>query len=259
MRLAIHKQDSLTPKSKLNYLIVICMSELISLSGLFGASKGVVSISMRLAKAFKLIESIESKVALLMQAEFDAAWKTLLQACNSSSSDEQQSILVNEARTGFTKATCLEKGERLFYAQLGLAICHYLLNDINNAKIALLETTKISIYKDIYQRERDSNFGFNKYGIDSIKNSYTFENMLNLIKVTLQSQLYIELKKEIKKYNKCKTPLIEDISKKLDAEEKIIRIVTKVNQPSNFVQALEVRALELIKLQKECLEIINHI
>ncbi|ODH02427.1 hypothetical protein A4S05_24480 [Nostoc sp. KVJ20] len=97
------------------------MSEPISLTALFfGASKGVVGISIRIAKSLKLIESIESKVDLLTQVEFNAAWKTLLQACNSSSYDEQKSILINDARDSFTKANCFEKGERLFYTYLGL-------------------------------------------------------------------------------------------------------------------------------------------
>ncbi|MBE8971365.1 hypothetical protein IQ277_35810, partial [Nostocales cyanobacterium LEGE 12452] len=125
------------------------MSEPISLTALFGASKGVVAISIRIAKFLKLIESIESKVDHLMQVEFNAAWKTLLQVCNSSSSDEQKFF---DARDSFTKATCLEKGERLFYTYLGLAICHYLIDDISNVKIALLEATKVSIYKNMYQQ-----------------------------------------------------------------------------------------------------------
>ncbi|MHC5676362.1 hypothetical protein [Nostoc sp.] len=90
------------------------MSEPISLTALFGASKATVDISIKMAKALKLIESIESKLDLLMQVEFDAAWKTLVQGCNSSSSDEQKSILINDARDSFTKATCLEKESDFF-------------------------------------------------------------------------------------------------------------------------------------------------
>ncbi|OYE01930.1 hypothetical protein [Nostoc sp. 'Peltigera membranacea cyanobiont' 232] len=112
------------------------MSEPITLTALFGACKATADISIKLAKALKLTESIESRLDCLIQVEFNAARKTLLEACNSSSSDEQKSVLINDARKSFTKATDLEKGERLFYAYLGLAICHYLLDDINNVKTA---------------------------------------------------------------------------------------------------------------------------
>lgn len=68
------------------------MTEPISLTALFGASKATVDISIKLAKSLKLIESIESKLDLLMQVEFNAAWKTLIQACNSSASKQQRDI-----------------------------------------------------------------------------------------------------------------------------------------------------------------------
>jgi hypothetical protein len=235
------------------------MSEPISLTVLFGASKGFIDISIRLAKALKLIESIESQLDLLTQVEFNAAWKTLFQACNSSSSDEQKSVLINNARIGFTKATCLEKGERLFYTYLGLAICDYLLDDMNNVKTALIEATKISIYKDIYQQERDLSLGFNKYGINSIINSYNPANMLNLIKGIFAYPLLVAHKTEIKKYNKSKSDLITHILKKINAEQQMIIMVTKANQPSVVFTTLESKSLELINLQKQCLEIIANI
>ncbi|YAF99046.1 MAG: hypothetical protein AB3A66_29055 (plasmid) [Nodularia sp. CChRGM 3473] len=149
------------------------MSEPITLTSIFGASKGIIDISIRLAKALKLIESIESKLDLLIQVEFNAALKTLHQALNSSALDEQQSTLINRAREKFTDATCLEKGERLFYAYLGLAICHYLLNDNNNVKAALIEVAKISIYEDIYLNKIQSMFGLNKYTLNSYIGIYS--------------------------------------------------------------------------------------
>jgi hypothetical protein len=54
------------------------MTEPISLTAFFGASKTTVDISIRLAKSLKLIASIESKLDLLMQVKFNAAWKTLI-------------------------------------------------------------------------------------------------------------------------------------------------------------------------------------
>jgi hypothetical protein len=235
------------------------MSEPISLTVLFGASKVVFDISIKLAKASKLIDSIENKLDILMQVEFDAAWKTLLQACNSSSSYEQHSLLINDARACFTKATCIEKGERLFYAYLGLAICHYLLDDLSNVKICLIEIAKISIYKDIYQRNIESNFGFNKYGRSSVINSYNLSNVLNIAKAILAYPLLLVHKTEIQKYNKYKSDLIDDILNKIGAEEKIISMVTKANEPSLVFKNLELKSLELIDLQKQSLAIVANI
>ncbi|MEA5567587.1 hypothetical protein [Anabaena sp. UHCC 0399] len=234
------------------------MSEPI-LATVFAVSKVSVEISIRLAKALKLIESIESKLDLLMQVEFNAALKTLHQALNSSALDEQKFALLNDARNGFNNATCIEKGERLFYAHLGLAICHYFLNDMNNVKTALLEATKVSIYKDIYLQERNSSLGFNKYVFDSFINNYNPENILNLVKSILSYRLILEQKKEINKYNKSKSNLINDIYKKINAEEKMIIWETEANQPSDVFKTLESKSLEFINLQKECLEIIDNI
>ncbi|MBE9054149.1 hypothetical protein IQ243_27910 [Nostocales cyanobacterium LEGE 11386] len=235
------------------------MSEPISLTSIFGASKGIIDISIRLAKAFKLIESIESKLDLLMQVEFNAAWKTLIQAHNSSSSDEQKFKLVHDARTGFTKATYLEKGERLFYAYLGLAICYYLLNDNNNVKATLIEVAKISIYEDIYLNQIQSMFGLNKYTLNSYIGIYHPMNWLNIIKSIPETPSFLAHKKEIKKYYKFKNNLIDDISKKIQAEMSVIVMITKINQPSTAFKELELQSLDLIKLQKESLEIITNI
>ena len=235
------------------------MSEPISLMAFFGASKGVVGISIRIAKSLKLIESIESKVDLLTQVEFNTAWKTLIQACNSSSSDEQKSFIINDARDSFTKATCLEKRERLFYTYLGLAICHYLTDDINNVKTALIEATKVSIYKDFYQQTRDSYLGFNKYGINTVINSYNPVNMVNLIKGLFAYPLLKVQKIEIQIYNKSKSDSTHHILRKINAEEKIITLITKANQPSVVFTTLESNSLELINLQKQCIEIITNI
>lgn len=235
------------------------MSEHISLTALFTASKGVVDISIKLAKALKLIESIETKIDRLTQVEFNAAWKTLLQACNSSSSDEQQSVLVNDARAGFTKATCFEKNERLFYAHVGLAICHYLLNDMNNAKTALIEIAKISIYEDIYLKKTEALLGFNEYTLSSHINIYHPVSWLNIIIAIPGLPLFLTQKKEIKKYNRFKNDLICDIYKKINAEQAVIIKIAKINQPSDVFQTLELQLLELINLQRQCLDIINNI
>lgn len=235
------------------------MTEPISLSAFFAVSKAGVDISAKIARALKLIESIESKLDLLMQVEFNAAWKILLEACNSSSSYQQQSVLINAARTGFTKAIFIEKGERLLYAHLGLAICYYLLKDLNNVRKALIEFTKISVYKEVYQQETNLRFGFNKYNFNTLINSYNPQNILNLLKSILAYKLLLAQKIEIQKYNKFPSNSFSKIFKKINAEEQIIAMVTKANQPSLVFENLEAKSLNLINLQKESLEIANNI
>lgn len=235
------------------------MTEPISLSALFAVSKAGVDISVKIAKALKLIESIESKLDLLMQVEFNAAWKTLVEACNSSSCDQQQSVLINYARAGFTKATCIEKGERLLYAHLGLAICYYLLKDLNNVRTALIGVTKISVYKEVYQQETNLRFGFNKYIFNNLINSYNPKSILNLLKFILAYKLVLAQKIEIQKYNKFPSNSFSDILRKINAEEQIIAMVTKANQPSLVFEDLQGKSLNLINLQKESLKIANNI
>lgn len=115
---------------------------------------------------------------------------------------------------------------------------------------------KISIYKDIYQQETDSSLGFNNYTFSSIRNGYNPAYMLNLIKGISAYPLLLAQKTEIQRYNKYQSDLIPDIYKKINAE-KIITMVTKTNQPSVVFKNLESKSLELIKLQKKCLEIIT--
>lgn len=235
------------------------MTEPISLSAFFAVSKAGIDISVKIAKALKLIESIESKLDLLMQVELNAAWKTLVEACNSSSSYQQQSVLINEARAGFTKAIFLEEGERLLYAHLGLAICHYLLDDLNNVRTALIEFTKISVYKEVYQTEINLRFGLNKYNFHTLINSYNPKSILNLLKAILEYKLFLAQKIEIQKYNKFPSNSLSKIFKKINAEEQMIAMVTKANQPSLVFEDLEGKSLYLTNLQKESLKIASNI
>ncbi|MBE8969819.1 hypothetical protein IQ277_27450 [Nostocales cyanobacterium LEGE 12452] len=83
--------------------------------------------------------------------------------------------------------------------------------------------------------------------------------MVNLIKGIFSYPLLKIQKIEIQKYNKSKSDLIHHILRKINAEEKIITLVRKVNQPSVVFTSLESKSLELINLQKQCLKIITNI
>ncbi|MHC5676363.1 hypothetical protein [Nostoc sp.] len=81
--------------------------------------------------------------------------------------------------------------------------------------------------------------------------------MLNLI--IFAYPLFLVQKTEVQTYNKSKSDLIHHILKKINAEEQIITMVTKANQPSVLFINLESKSLELINLQKQFLEIITNI
>ncbi|EKE96548.1 hypothetical protein [Tolypothrix sp. PCC 7601] len=173
------------------------MVEPISITALFGYAKGISDISIKIAQALKIVDSIESRLELLIQVELNAALKTLRQALNSSS--QQQILLINDARDGFTKATCIEKQERLFYAYLGLGICHYLLKDVNNLKMAFIELGRISISEDFYIKKIDSYQGFNKYSLAMFISSFNLAKALPLIRSLPEIWSY---RKNIKTFKK---------------------------------------------------------
>ena len=99
-----------------------------------------LSLAKSIAEFFGLIESVTNqKLDSLIQAEFGAGLSLLEQATQSKN---EQISLLREARNCFTKATVLEKNERLFFSYLGLAACHHHLGDEVNAKRALRELLK---------------------------------------------------------------------------------------------------------------------
>lgn len=95
-----------------------------------------------IAEYVGIIESISGKLDRITQSEFNAGMNALNQA---SKSDSEQYSLLREARNRFNKAVSLEKNERLAFSYLGLALCHYHLNDYINAKEALQEILKVEI------------------------------------------------------------------------------------------------------------------
>jgi len=108
------------------------------LSLAFTAASSVESIGELLG----FIENVRSKVDALLQAEMAAAVRNLEQA-QRSSSEEGKKNLFQEARNCFNKAISLEKNERKISAYVGLAFCHFALNDESNGLAALRDVGSI--------------------------------------------------------------------------------------------------------------------
>jgi len=89
-----------------------------------------------------ILDSLEIQIKKLISSELNSAIIALKQAQNS----ETESIsLLREARSKFNKAIYLEQEERLVASYLGLALCHYQLEDITNAANTLKEFAEIEI------------------------------------------------------------------------------------------------------------------
>ena len=109
---------------------------------IFGSLKLIRSI----AEFSGLVETIDTKIDRLANAEFEAGFRALEQAAISSS---EKDSLLREARYRFNKAISFEKEERLFLCHVGLAICHKELADHSNFKISLLQACEIQIHSVI--------------------------------------------------------------------------------------------------------------
>jgi hypothetical protein len=92
------------------------------------------SLANSIAAFIGITESIDKKVDRLIHSEYDSGISFLIQAKNSVT--EQQTLL-REARSSFSKAITLENDQRLLLSYLGLAMCHQLLHDDANCKLAL--------------------------------------------------------------------------------------------------------------------------
>ncbi len=93
-----------------------------------------LNLAKSVAEYTKIIDSMNQKIDRLVNSEFEAAIRLLDQAIRS---ENEQVSLLRDARYSFNKSISLESGERLALSYLGLAICHYYLNDKNNAEEAL--------------------------------------------------------------------------------------------------------------------------
>ena len=89
-----------------------------------------------------IIESVSKKIDRLAQSEFEAGMRALEQAARA---NKEQKSLLREARNRFNKAISLEKSERLALSYLGLALCHYYLQDYENCNLALQDILAVRI------------------------------------------------------------------------------------------------------------------
>lgn len=113
---------------------------MIELGLIFSAAKTVAGLGKSVARLLGIVQSLETKLDRLISAELNAGFRNLEQACNS---DNEMEPLLREARNCFVKATALETGCRKGIALLGLAVCHYHLEDYANYHAALEELVSL--------------------------------------------------------------------------------------------------------------------
>ncbi|MEH2159277.1 hypothetical protein [Nostoc sp.] len=147
------------------------------LKDLFSVSGTAIQLSIKLAQVLKLIDSLESEVGILINAEYKTAFENLTQA-NISKNSIQQVKLINEARHGFTKSTFMVKGESLFCSYYGLALCQELLGDRDNCVTTFKKFVVNSVVDKVLFTELNSNLYFNKYSF--YRTGYIFKETLEI-------------------------------------------------------------------------------
>ena len=107
---------------------------------------GTLFSAINLAKAVAgyagLIETLGFKIDRLAHSELEAGLRALEQACDA---DKERESLLREARSRFNKAVSLEDNERLAFAHIGLAICHFFLGERHNCRKALEGILEIQV------------------------------------------------------------------------------------------------------------------
>lgn len=122
-----------------------------------------------------IIDSLEIKVKKLVKSELNSGILALKQAQNSQA---ERDSLLREARSKLNKAIYLEKEERLVAAYLGLALCHFLLNDTNNSIATLKEFAEQNIELNLQRKISSSVTGEVGYALEDAANFLTklFDN-----------------------------------------------------------------------------------
>jgi hypothetical protein len=107
---------------------------------IFSTAKTVTGLAQSVARLLGIVQSLEAKVDRLISSELNAGYRNLEQAYIS---QNETLTLLREARNSFSKAIDLETGLRQGLALIGLALCHYHLDDDNNYQAALEELVSL--------------------------------------------------------------------------------------------------------------------
>ncbi len=107
-----------------------------------------MTLAKSIAELFGVLETIDSKVDRLMESELKTGMLELQQAAISNTESVE---LLRSARQRFNKAITLESGYKQCLSYVGAAVCHYHLNDHQNARKAL--ENAIAIETDINTKE----------------------------------------------------------------------------------------------------------
>ncbi len=149
-----------------------------------------------LAEFFGLVESLEIKIDRLTGAELEAGLRALEQAGRS---EKERVFLLREARVNFNKAISLETtNERLISAYIGLAFCHYNLDDQDNCREFLEKAKKLEYKIDPITETFTNDFSFGNMLLFGNKGGYIRNNPLrDFVVKTAKSITNIDQKKNL--------------------------------------------------------------
>jgi hypothetical protein len=100
-----------------------------------------LQIGTSLAQSASVSGPLEATLNRLAKSDLGAGLRLLEQAANAS---RERASLLQEARTLFNRAVCLEDGYRKVVAFLGLSVCHYWLEDNDNCAKTLEELLSVN-------------------------------------------------------------------------------------------------------------------
>ena len=98
-----------------------------------------------IAEYLGLVESIHSDIKALLHQSFNSA-KINLEYAKDATSENQRDYSL-QAKNDFIKAIHVEKGTDLVTSYLGLAMCQYLLGDIQNSRKTLWKIVSVKLPK----------------------------------------------------------------------------------------------------------------
>ncbi len=149
-----------------------------------------VGVAKSLAEFSEIIDSLDAKVDRLVKSELNAGLQNLQQAQFSNS--EKQSLL-RDARGCFNRAVTLESGFRQGTAYLGLATCHYLLDDLVNYRRALESLIDLPPAISLITRT----LGGMKEELTDAKNLIPYYNIYKTAKRTFTKKGRIDYKRKV--------------------------------------------------------------
>lgn len=105
--------------------------------------KDGLSIGLKIAQYFGLIETVSTDVKKLVHQAFMAAQENLQYAQNATG--QLQMDYICEAKNNFIKAVTVEDNENKIMALCGLSMCQCMLGDYQNARLTMNRINKVRL------------------------------------------------------------------------------------------------------------------